>query len=46
MGNKFYSEEAEYLYDLIISFNQTIMEDPTQESIHKFSVINESSLLN
>lgn len=46
MNSKFYSEEAEYLYNLVISFNQSIMEDLTQESIHKFSLINESSLLN
>ena len=46
MESKFSSEEAEYLYNLVIKFNQSIMEDLTQESIHKFKIINESSLLN
>lgn len=46
MNSKFYSDEAKYLYNLIVSFNQSVMEDLTQESIHKFSLINEGSLLN
>lgn len=39
MESKFSSEEAEYLYNLVKKFNQSIMEDLTQESIHKFKII-------
>ena len=39
MESKFSSEEVEYLYNLVIKFNQSIMEDLTQESIHKFKII-------
>lgn len=46
MKNKFCSIEAEYLYNLVISFNQAIMNDISQQSIHKFKIINEGSLLN
>lgn len=39
MESKFFLKEAEYLYNLVKKFNQSIMEDLTQESIHKFKII-------
>lgn len=43
---RFFSVEAEILYELVISFNKSIMKDKSQQSIHQFKVINESSLIN
>lgn len=46
MGQKFFNENAEVLYNRIVSLNKEIMEDKDSISLRRHNIINESCLIN